>query len=108
MEVAFLHQDPWGNSWRSYVDYKSGAEALKEIYRLKMSGELEEKILAPARAYAESRTWSACGDVLDAAVRSIFKPKEVLIPTIPSGLTPATVPQLIPIAEEDKDDGETI
>ena len=108
MGVAFLHQDPWGNSMRSYADYKSGTEALKEIYRLKMSGELEEKILAPARAYAESRTWSACGDILDAAVRSIFKPKEVLIPTIPTGMTPATVPQLIPIAEEDKDDGETI
>ena len=104
MGVVFLHQDPWGNSYRSYVDYKSGAEALREIYRLKMSGELEEKILTPARAYAESREWSVCGDILDEAVRSIFKPADVIVPSMPTGMTPATVPQVIPIAEEDKDD----
>lgn len=108
MDVAFYHQDPWGNSIRSYVEAQSGVERLKEIYQMKKDGTLEEKILTPARAYAESRQWSVAGDVLDEAVRSIFKPKEVTVPVLADGATPSTVPQMIPIAEEDMDDDETI
>ena len=105
MDAAFHHQDPWGNSVRTYVDYQSGAEALKEVFRMKQSGELEEKILTPARAYAESRTWAQCGEILDEAVRSIFvKHEPPPSPAMPSGSLPATVPQIIPIAEEDKDE----
>jgi len=104
MDVAFKHQDPWGNSMRSYVDEDSGVEQLKKVYELKMSGQLEEKILSPARAYAESREWSNAGDVLDEAVRSIFRKVEVPQPSTPTGTQPPTVPQVIPIAEEDKDD----
>jgi glycosyltransferase involved in cell wall biosynthesis len=100
MKVAFTHQDPWGNSMRSYVDYKSGAKRLKEVYELKKSGRLEETILAPARAYAESRTWDLCGEVLDKAVREIML-KDVP-PAVPAaqGMTPSTVPRPIPIPEE--------
>jgi glycosyltransferase involved in cell wall biosynthesis len=100
MEVAFVHQDPWGNSLRSYVDYKSGAKRLKEVNELKKSGLLEETILAPARAYAESRTWDICGDVLDEELRKIMLKPEPTPPPVAQGLTPSTVPRPIPIPED--------
>ncbi len=101
IDVAFRHQDPWGNSFRSYVDIKSGAHRLKEIYELKKKGRLEETILAPARAYAEGRTWDRCGEVLDAAVREVMIKPKPEPEGMTSGTVPSTVPQLIPIAEED-------
>ena len=104
MDVAFVHQDPWGNSLRSYVDYKSGAKRLKEVHELKKSGLLEETILAPARAYAESRTWDICGDVLDEELRKIMLKPEPIQPPVAQGLTPSTVPRPIPIPEEIDDE----
>jgi glycosyltransferase involved in cell wall biosynthesis len=102
MDVAFRHQDPWGNSMRSYVDYKSGAHRLKQVYELKKSDRLEETILAPARAYAESRTWAKCGDVINEVIEEIKKkPQAVVSPA--GGLAPATVPRIIPIQADDEE-----
>jgi glycosyltransferase involved in cell wall biosynthesis len=104
MDVKFKHQDPWGNSIRSYVDYRSGARLLWEIYQLKKDGLLEEAILAPARDYAESRTWDSCGEVLDEAVREIMLQEAP--PSMPEslGVTPITVPRPIPLPEEIDDE----
>lgn len=100
MAVAFRHQDPWGNSIRSYVDYRSGAARLKEVNELRKTDRLEEMILAPARAYVEGRTWDLCGDVLERALKDIIaKPKAAPAVAV-GGLTPSTVPRPIPIPEE--------
>jgi glycosyltransferase involved in cell wall biosynthesis len=104
MDVAFLHQDPWGNSYRSYVDAESGVEKLEELYEMMRAGEIEEKIIIPARAYAESRTWDRCGDVLNEQIEMVLR-KQVIPPTpAMAGRMPPTVPQVIPIAEEDLDE----
>ena len=102
MSVTFLHQDPWGNSIRSYVDVKSGIQRLMEVYELKKSGRLEETILAPARAYAESRTWKRCGDVLDEKLSEIML-KEQMTVMPEGGRAPVTVPRMIPLPEEPDD-----
>lgn len=101
MAVAFRHQDPWGNSIRSYVDFRSGAKRLKEIYELRKSGLLEESILTPARAYVEGRTWDKCGEVLEEALNDIVIKEPRPAPVAPgAGLTPVTVPRPIPIPED--------
>lgn len=97
MEVAFLHQDPWGNSMRSYVDYLSGAEQIKKVHELIQAGRIEEEIIAPARAYAESRTWDRCGVVLHDAIEEVkLRPKQV-VPGVVGGVTPLTVPRVLPL-----------
>ena len=107
MDVEYIHQDVWGNSMRSYVDVKSGVHRLRAIYELKKSGRLEEMILAPARAYVETRTWNRCGDVLDEKLREIMLKEQPA--TMPEGgRAPATVPRMIPLPEEpDEQEEET-
>lgn len=103
MDVAFRHQDPWGNSMRSYVDYKSGAHRLKQVFELKKNGRLDEMILTPARAYAESRTWRKCGDVLHEVIEDVKKKPQIVAPVPVGGVAPATVPRVIPIQADDEE-----
>jgi len=106
METAFVHQDPWGNSMRHYVDFESGARQLAELWEMKKDGSLEDEIIKPARAYAESRTWDKCGAMLDEAIREVMlKPEPVPLAPI-AGVIPPTIPQIIPIQEEDLDEQE--
>lgn len=104
IKPVFLHQDPWGNSIRSYIDGAEAAKTLAWVNEMKKAGTLEADILTPARAYAESRTWEHCGDVLDQVVSEVLKPPEPQVATLEGGLTPSTVPRIIPISEEDIDE----
>lgn len=106
MSVVFRHQDPWGNSIRSYVDHRSGTKRLTDIYELKKAGRLEEMILAPARQYVETRTWDRCGDVLDQALQSITAKEQPTPVVAGTGRTPATVPRPIPIPEDSNEQEE--
>jgi hypothetical protein len=105
VKPVFLHQDPWGNSIRSYVDGADVAEKLAFVYEMMKAGTLEDDVIKHARAYAESRTWEACGDVLDQVVSEVLRPPEPEVVEGPGGgATPSTVPRIIPIAEEDVDE----
>lgn len=99
IDSEYLHQDPWGNSIRTYADAEDAADLLSLVNEMKISGTLEQDIIAPARAYVESRTWEKCGDILDEAIRNVML-KEVPFNRERADLEPATVPRVIPIPEE--------
>ena len=105
IDPEYLHQDPWGNSIRTYADAQDAADLLSLVNEMKISGTLEKDIIAPARAYVESRTWEKCGEVLDEAIRNVML-KEVPFDSAGAGLEPATVPRVIPIPVEAIDDQE--
>jgi glycosyltransferase involved in cell wall biosynthesis len=99
IEVEYVTNDPFGNSFRAFPGRASGVEALSTI--LKWRGKKLDEITARARAYAESRTLDLMGSTLDGIVRAV---SVAHLPAAPagSGVTPMTVPHLIPLkAKED-------
>ncbi|MHA2135901.1 MAG: glycosyltransferase family 4 protein [Candidatus Thorarchaeota archaeon] len=99
IDVEFYTRDPWGNSYRAYVDPKSAVRQVKKI--IKMPKEKLDEITERAREYAESRTWDKAGDVIDGVLKRLISlrelnqkpPDEPLSETI----NPPTIPAPIPI-----------
>jgi len=90
--VEYLHQDPWGNSYRHYASPESAAVTLCQIAEMRGTPELAE-IIARARAYAVGRTWEQTGDILDRELTRVIR--SARIPSV-SGFVPSTMPQIVP------------
>lgn len=90
IEVEYVTNDPWGNSFRAFPGRESGVQALSTI--LKWRGKKLDEIVARARAYAESRTPDLTGATLDGIIRSVSTLQQGVV----GGVTPMTVPRLIP------------
>lgn len=102
IEVEFVAIDPWGNSERSFVSVDDGVRQLRSIYKKRKRGKLDGIIQAGVE-YAESRTWSNAGDVLEAAVRRMTAKARADKAEAKEGtsLVPPTLPQRVPVLGAD-------
>lgn len=80
IDTEYEHIDPWGNSVASMASLRDGADQLKMIYGI---GD-HTKMLDKAHNYVKSRTWKACGDILEKAIKTVEK-EPVKVP-IPEGM----------------------
>jgi glycosyltransferase involved in cell wall biosynthesis len=63
----YLHQDVWGNSWRTFIDADLAAEAI--VKAVQMSDSEREEMVGKALQYVQARTPGKTGDVLEAALK---------------------------------------
>jgi len=107
IKVEYLHQDPWGNSYRHYASSDDAAKQLYKVWKLIKSKRIQPYI-DKGRAYAESREWYKAGDALNQEIISAIRQYEIKMEALkqtgeqPSTFTapvdtlnPPTVPHVI-------------
>ena len=101
VKAEYVYQDPWGNSYRHFVDPEDAAKQLKKVHQLVQKGKIQPYI-DRGRAYAEGRDWDAAGDVLNDAIEEVIALHAQRQASL-DGQAVATGPMLVePSEDEDK------
>lgn len=107
VKVEYLHQDPWGNSYRHYASAEDAAKKLRLVHKL-IASERIQHYIDKGRAYAESRKWVSAGDALNQEIESSIRQYEIKMraiqqksdqpstfPMVSETVNPPTVPHVI-------------
>ena len=92
IKVEYVHQDPWGNSYRHYASSDDAAKQLFKVWKLIRNGRIQP-FIDKGRAYAESREWYRAGDALNQEIESSIRQYEIKMDAIKKkGEQPSTFP----------------